>query len=321
MQPSARPPDVATHGRALAYVLLVGVSVVWGLHWVVAKVGLETMPPFQYGMLRILTGLAVLVGILAARRDLRVPSRADLPIVLSVGLGPIASGIALMNLALLVVPAGRSSILVYTMPIWVAVLGALFFGMRPGRLELGGVALGFLGIVLLLNPAVIDWSTEGEVAGVAMLLVNAVVWALAAIHIRRHTWHASPLELQPWQLLVAVVPLAVLALVFDAGASIDWTPQTVLVLLYSGPVATAFAYWASQSVTRSLGPLASTTGFLAVPVVGLLAGSVLLGESLGPVDAAGFALVLGGVAATSLGARRAAGASESAAEAESPVGA
>ena len=301
--------------------LLAGVSVVWGLHWVVAKVGLETMPPFQYGVLRVVTGLAVLVGILAARRDLRVPSRADLPIVLSVGLGPIASGIALMNLALLVVPAGRSSILVYTMPIWVAVLGVLFFHMRPTRPEVAGVALGIGGIVLLLNPAVIDWGVEGEAAGAAMLLVNAVVWALAAIHIRRHTWHATPLELQPWQLLVALVPLAILALVFDGGASIEWTPQTVLVLLYSGPVATAFAYWASQSVTRTLGPLASTTGFLAVPVVGLLAGSIVLGEALTPVDLAGFGLVLVGVAATSLGARRSAGTSEAVAEAESPVGA
>jgi len=151
--------------------------------------------------------------------------------------------------------------------------------------------------------------------------VNAVVWALAAIHIRRHTWHATPLELQPWQLLIALVPLAILALVFDGGKSIEWTPQTVLVLLYSGPVATAFAYWASQSVTRTLGPLASTTGFLAVPVVGLLAGSILLGEALTAVDIAGFGLVLIGVAATSLGARRSAGTSEAVAEAESPVGA
>ena len=296
-------------------------AVVWGLHWVVAKVGLETMPPFQYGVLRLATGLAVLVGILAARRDLHVPARADLPIVLTVGLGPIAAGIALMNLALQVVPAGRSSILVYTMPVWVAVLGVLFFRMRLSRPEVLGVVLGFAGIVLLLNPAAIDWGVQGEVAGVAMLLVNAVVWALATIHIRRHTWHATPLQLQPWQLVVALVPLAILAFVFDRGASIDWTPQTVLILLYSGPVATAFAYWASQSVTRSLGPLATTTGFLAVPMVGLLAGSILLGEALTPVDLAGFGLVLVGVTATSIGARRSAGTSEAAAEAESPVGA
>ena len=65
-------------------------------------------------------------------------------------------------------------------------------------------------------------------------------------------------------------------------------------------LATAFASWASQAITRSLGPQASATGFLAVPVVGLASGWLILGEQLGPVDVVAFGLVLAGVAATSL---------------------
>jgi drug/metabolite transporter (DMT)-like permease len=296
---------------------------VWGLHWVVAKIGLETIPPFTYAVLRVTTGLAVLLGILGARRDIRRPPRADIPIVLSVGLGPIALNIALMNLALQVVPAGRSSILNYTMPLWVAIFGVLFFRMRLARPEVVGLALGLAGIFVLLNPAVIDWGVPGALAGSAMLLASAMVWALATIHIRRHTWHASPLELQPWQLLVAVVPLGILALVFDAGKPIAWSPATVLAVLYSGPIATAFAYWGSQSVTRSLGPLAATTGFLAVPVVGYVASWLILGEPLTAADLAGFALILVGVAATSMAGRSSdAGARAAAvADAESPAGA
>ncbi len=312
------------HGRSVAYVLLAGVAVVWGVHWVVAKVGLETIPPFTYAVLRVATGLAVLLGILAARRDIRLPARADLPIVLSVGLGPIAMNIALMNLALQVVPAGRSSILNYTMPLWVAVFGVLFFRMRLARAEVVGLVLGLVGIAVLLNPAVIDWGVKGELAGSAMLVASAIIWALATIHIRRHTWHATPLELQPWELLVAIVPLAVLALLFEGGLSIAWTPTTVLAVLYSGPLATAFAYWASQSVTRSLGPLAATTGFLAVPVVGYLSGWLFLGEALTGADVAGFAFILVGVTATSLAGRARSPAEATiaaAADAESPAGA
>jgi hypothetical protein len=74
----------------------------------------------------------------------------------------------------------------------------------------------------------------------------------------------------------------------------------VAILLYSGVLATAFAAWATQSITRSLGAQASATGFLAIPVVGLVSGALILGEQLGPLDVAGFALVLGGVAAASL---------------------
>ena len=124
------------------------------------------------------------------------------------------------------------------------------------------------------------------------------------IHVRRHRWTQSPLDLQPWQLLVALVPIAIVALVAERGQGIIWGPVTILVLLYSGPLATAFATWASQSITRSLGPQASATGFLAVPVVGLLSGWLILGEALGPLDIVGFALVLGGVGITAMVPKR-----------------
>jgi drug/metabolite transporter (DMT)-like permease len=294
----------AVHSRKAALVLLALVSVVWGLHWVVVKIGLGYIPPLTYAVLRLATGLATALVILGSQRRLRLPPRSDVPIVLSVGLVQVAAGILIMNLALQVVPAGRSSVLVYTMPLWVAVLLALWFRIRPRPNELVGLALGIVGLVLLLNPAAIDWTAPGAMAGTTALLVNAVLWAAVTIHVRRHTWTATPLDLQPWQLLVALVPMIAVALLFERGQAIDWQPITVLVLLYSGPLATAFATWASQSITRSLGPQASATGFLAVPVVGLAAGWLILGEQLGPLDIAGFAFVLGGVAVTALVGRK-----------------
>lgn len=294
----AAVPEVHSHRAAIA--LLALLSLVWGVHWVVVKIGLDLMPPLTYAVLRLGTGLATVAALLAWRRRLRLPPRTELPIVLSVGLLQVAAGVLIMNLALQVVPAGRSSVLVYTMPLWVALLLAVAFGIRPRRNELAGLVLGLAGLALLLNPAVIDWGAPGELPGTLALLLNAALWAAATIHIRRHRWTVSPLDLQPWQLLAALVPLAVAALVLEPGAVVRWGPATLLVLLYSGPLATAFATWASQSVTRSLGSQASATGFLAVPVVGLASGWLVLGERLGVLDVAGFGLVLAGVAAASL---------------------
>jgi drug/metabolite transporter (DMT)-like permease len=271
---------------------------------VVVKIGLGYMPPFTYAALRVASGLATVVAILAWQRRLRLPPRSDVPMVVSLGLAQIAAGILIQNVALQVVPAGRSSVLLYTMPLWVAALLAILFRIRPRRNEAIGLVLGIGGLVLLLNPAQIDWSVPGDLAGTLALLVNAVLWAAVSIHIRRHRWTASPLDLQPWMLLVAFVPILVMALVLESGREVDWQLATVLVLLYSGPLATVFANWASQSITRSLGAQASATGFLAVPVVGLVSGWLVLGEQLGPVDVLAFTLVLGGVAAASLLPRR-----------------
>jgi drug/metabolite transporter (DMT)-like permease len=290
-----RTRSVTTPSPRVAVFLLVALAAVWGVHWVVAKRGLDYMPPFTYAALRVAAGLATVLAILGVRRRLARPPRHDLPVLVTVALGQVAAGTVLMNVALQVVPAGRSSILVFTMPIWVVVLQALAFRVRPLRAELAGLVLGLTGIVALVNPLGVDWGAPGEAAGAGLLVLSAVIWAATSIHVRRHRWASSPLALQPWQLLVAVVPLAVLALLVEPGAAVRWEPATVMILLYSGPLATAFAFWASQSITRSLGPLAATIGFLGVPVVGVAAGAILLGERLTPLDLGGFVLVAAGI--------------------------
>jgi drug/metabolite transporter (DMT)-like permease len=296
----ASAPGAAVHGRPGALVLLALLTLIWGFHWVVVKVGLEYLPPFTFGALRVGLALATLVALLGVQRRLRRPDPANRSIVLSVGLGQIGAGVALQVLALQVVDAGRSAVLLYTMPLWVAVLLAAVFAIRPRRSEVAGLVLGIGGLAALLNPAVVDWASTAELLGTLGLLLNSVIWAAVTIHVRRHRWTQSPLELQPWMLLAALAPLASLALALEPGAAVRWEPITFLVLLYSGPLATAFAFWASQSIVRSLGAQASATGFLATPVVGLASGALVLGESLSLVDIAGFGLILAGIGVTSL---------------------
>jgi len=294
------PAPSAVHGRPAALVLLALLALVWGVHWVVVKQGLHYLPPLTYGALRMLGGLLTMVVILGLQGRLRRPPRHDLPIVASVSLLQIAAGVLIMNFALQAVPAGRSSVLVYAMPLWVALLLWAFFRTPPRRTEAVGLVLGLGGILVLVNPTVINWGIPLELAGTLALVVNGILWAAVTIHIRRHTWLSAPLDLQPPMLLIATVPIVLAAVVLEQGRDIRWEPAAILALLYSGPLATAFANWASQSITRSLGPLASAMGFLATPVVGLVSGAVFLHESLGLIDLAGFALVLGGIAITSL---------------------
>jgi drug/metabolite transporter (DMT)-like permease len=298
--PALEREDAVVHSHAAALALLGLLTLIWGVHWAVVKTGLEYLPPLTYASLRVATGLATMIGLLAAQGRLRRPDRANLPIMASVGLGQIGAGVAIQVLALQVVPAGRSAVLLYTMPLWVAVLLALVFRARPSRPELIGLVLGLTGLVALLNPAVINWRSPAELVGTLGLLLNSVIWAGVTIHVRRHRWTQAPLDLQPWMLLLALVPLVILAILLEPGRAIRWEPVTIGILLYSGPLATAFAYWASQAITRSLGAQASGTGFLATPVVGLAAGGVLLGESLGIADVAGFVLILVGVGVTTL---------------------
>ena len=293
-------PEAVIHSRPAALVMLALLTLIWGVHWVVVKTGLQYMPPLTYASLRIGSGLVTMIGLLAVTGRLRRPDPVNLPIMVSVGLGQIGAGVAIQVLALQAVSAGRSAVLLYTMPLWVALLLAIVFRIRPRRNELVGLVLGIGGLAALLNPAVIDWRSGAELLGTFGLLLNAVIWGAVAIHVRRHRWTQSPLELQPWMLLIALVPLVVLTLLLESGRAIRWEPITVGILLYSGPLATALGFWASQAITRSLGAQASGTGFLATPVVGLASGALLLNESLGPADVVGFILILAGIGVTTL---------------------
>ena len=288
--------------RAVAkpYLLLAFLALIWGAHWPLAKIALRDLPPFTYGAMRAAIGLLAIAGVQAIRGQLHVPDRRDWPIIVSVGIGQMAGGIVLMNLALSQIAAGRSSILVYTMPLWVlAIQIAATRHLASGR-QLVGLIVGLVGIALLINPFAIDWNSPGEDVGSAELILSAIIWAVTTIHIRSHEWHSTPMELEAWQLLVAVVPLVVAAAIIDGGKPVDLNPVSVSLALYSGLLATAVGFWLSQSISRSLSPLSTTMGFLSVPLVGLLSAAALLGESLELIDFVGFAATFVGILVVSL---------------------
>jgi drug/metabolite transporter (DMT)-like permease len=286
-----------------AWLLLGGVILVWGLHWSIIKIGLERMPPMTYAMLRVLLGAIVLALLMRRRGRLALPDRRDLPVVLSYGLLAIGAATALMTLALMTAPAGRSSILMYTLPLWVVPLMAWLTASMPTRRELAGLALGLGGLVLLLNPVAMDWSAPGALAASAMLLIGAMVSAVALVHVRLHPWQGTPFDVQLWQLLVALVPLTVLAFLSEAPMSVSWDLRTVIMLLYSGVLATAFAYWANQSATIAVGPVVTSITYLGVPVVGVLGGALILGEAIPLTDLLGMVVIGAGISLVALARR------------------
>jgi drug/metabolite transporter (DMT)-like permease len=297
-----RPRELAQSRRA-AFLLLVLLVVIWGSHWTIVKIGLRDLPPFTYGAARLALAVAIVAGIQAARGALHRPPREDVPVILSDGVIQIGLAIALMNIALQFVPPGRSSVLSYTTPLWVALMLAIVWRQRPTLPELVGLALGLLGVCLLINPSAIDWGSPNVLAGTCLLLASAAGVALTFIHVRRHHWASRPIDVLPWQLLVALPMLAILAVVLEGGEPMHWQAQTALVLLFSAVLATAFAYWASQSITIALGPMVTSIGFLAAPVVALVVSAVATGERVTPMDVLGIIITIAGIAVVSLAPR------------------
>jgi drug/metabolite transporter (DMT)-like permease len=280
------------------------VIVLWGLNWPIMKLGLQDMPPMTFTAIRMVLGALCLFAVVAVRGQLKLPSRHDLPIVLSVGLLQMAAFMALISIALRFVPAGRSAILAYTTSLWVVPGAALFLGERLDGRRLTGFLLGMAGVAVMFNPAAFDWGDPKILLGNGMLMLAAMVWAAQIIQVRGHSWHASPLELAPWQFTVAALPLIPLAIFLEAGESIHWTGQLVAVLFYNAPIATAFCFWAVVTVNRALPAITTSLGTLGVPVMGVFASAVMLGEPVTLTNLAGLLLIGAALAWLALGERR-----------------
>jgi drug/metabolite transporter (DMT)-like permease len=289
--PRAEAPVV--RGRALVAVAVATVLVL-GLNWPIMTWGLESIDPLWLTTFRLVGAGVGLAVILAVRGTLRLPPSADLPVVVSVAVLRLALVYALVFSALLLVPPGRSSMLVHTTGLWVAPLGVWLLGeLLTGR-TVAGLVVGVVGIVLLMEP----WgarTSDGALTGYVMLLAAAVASAFANIHVRGHRWTATPLMLMPWQLIAAGLLTIPVALAVHGPPSLAWSTREVAVVAYQVVLASGFGVWGILTLGRSLPAATSGAVWMAVPAVGVASSVLLVGERLTVVALAGMLLVAAGV--------------------------
>jgi drug/metabolite transporter (DMT)-like permease len=291
-------------GQRQAFGQLALVVVLFGVAWPVMKVGLEDgATPLWFATARAGLSAAASFALVLALGRWRLPGRQDLPIILSVGIFQITCFFALSNLGLRFVSAGRSAVLAYTTSLWIVPLAALA-GERVGARRLIGVVVGLGGVAVLLDPLSQGLSRE-VLLGDGCLLLAALAWALAIVHARRHVWRLSPLQVLPWQMLLATILLGGLALAAEPGGGLPPRWPVALSLAYLGIIAGPIASSSAMSVARALPTVVSSIGFLGVPVVGIVLSTLWLGEPVSWPLATGALLVLLGLGLVALsGGRR-----------------
>jgi len=279
-----------------AWLQLATAVALFGLSWPVMKMTLAAGTPVWTAAARVSLSCLSSFVLLGGMRRLAWPTRADWPIILSVGILQLTCFFAFANLGMLVLPAGRSGVLAYTTMLWMVPF-SLIANERVGWRGIAGAVLGLVGIVVLVDPQRFDWSQKSILMGHAWLLAGGFAWALAIFHARHHHWRLTPLQVLPWQMAVATVCLWALALLFEPAGHLDFDKHALWWgLLYLGVLAGPTATWAAVSVARALPPITGSLGMLGVPLLGIVASVVLLSEPVTLSLALGTALVIAGIA-------------------------
>ena len=279
-----------TRTRELGVLALAILGPVWGYGWITSKIALEYSGALAFAAVRVpLSAACLFLALLVLRRPLGPP---PLVYTAAVGLLQTTAFVGLSTVALHDAGAGKVAVLTYTMPFWLLLLAWTFLGERLSGTQWAAAGLAFAGLVLVVSP----WRLEGLASGVLTVL-GGLSWAASAIVVkllqRRH--QVDVLSLTTWQMALGAVPLVVLALVFG-GAGVEWTAGFVFGLSYAVVLANAVAWFLWLYALHALPAGAAGLGTLSIPVVGVLAAWVQLGEVPTPAEGAGMALILAGLA-------------------------
>jgi drug/metabolite transporter (DMT)-like permease len=286
------------HGLShpVALLLFAIVVVSWGSNWPITKTLVQSVSPLWTSAIRSAIATVALLVLLAARGQLVLPRRGDIPVVLAVAVLHMGAFAALVAFGLQLLPAGRSIVLGYTTPLWVAPAAWLFLREPVTGSRLAGIGLGLVGLVAMFNPLAFDWNDRDALTGNGLILLAALCWAANIVYVRAHRWISTPFQMVFWQALIATAILSVLAWSIDGVPQVSWSPGLVTAFLYTGICGTALAHWAMVMVNRSLPAVTTSLGLLATPVVGVAISAIWLGEPVSNSLIFAMAMILAGIA-------------------------
>jgi drug/metabolite transporter (DMT)-like permease len=274
--------------------LLIILTVVWGLNWPVMKLGVTGMPPLLFRTLSMWLGLPVLALALVWLKVPFAMPRKHWPELLLLAATNMFIWHVCIILAIQSLSSGRAAILGYTMPIFSAILGAIFFASVMTKRNWLGVAAAALGVALLLWHEMMGLS--GKPLGVALALTAAATWALGTQLLRRTKIDTPTLTISFWMTVLACVVMSALTVTFEREAWVMPSQSSWFAIVYNAVLVFGFAHAAWFYLARTLPPVASTLSVMFIPILGVFVGAYWLGEVLHWQDWAAVALMVMAIA-------------------------
>ncbi len=284
--PSPRDTAEVTGTARMLVVLL---AFAWGLNWISVSIGLRGAPPWTLRFLG--AGLGALTLIVAATlsgHTLRVPRGERVHVMvagfLNVALFQILSTFAQLNGA-----TSRVIILAYSMPIWTTIMGRLLLGERLTTMRQIAIALCIVGLAILVWPLF----AHGIPITVVLGLACAWCWCGATVYLKWVKATVPPLANAAWQLVFGFLFIAGGTFIFEGVPHLNGISRdTWLAILFMGVIGTGLAHFLWWSVAARLPAITASIGALLVPVIGVVASTIVLHERPTVNDIVGFALIV-----------------------------
>lgn len=287
-------PTATNNARCAGFALLAVTVIGWALNWAFIKLLLREWPPlFSRGVSGV--AAAILLACLAGARgeSLKVPRGAWGGLAVA-SFTNVFAWMGFGTAAMVDLSISEGTLLVYTMPIWAMLFAWPMLGARPHLREIVALALGLTGIAVLFAGHQVA-PGAGKLTGIALALSAAILFALGSVR-TREPLPIAPIAQVAWQVGLGCAPMILFGLMFEQPELANLTSSGAAVLIYMtlGPMGLCYLTW--FAALQRLSASTAAMGTLIVPIIGVIAAAILLGEPLGLRELVAATLTLGGVA-------------------------
>ncbi|MDE1182176.1 DMT family transporter [Paraburkholderia sp.] len=274
-------------------VFLLVTAIGWALNWPAMKILLREWPPlFSRGVAGVAAAVLLMIVALCVGERPRVPAHL-MPRMMLASATNVFAWMGFSTLSMKWLSVSEGALLVYTMPIWAMLLAWPVLSRRPSPGGFIALFLGLAGVVVLLSGQGFAFDA-GKLAGILFALSAAVLFALGTV-ITRTPIPVPPITLVAWQVGLGCAPMVVLGWLIEHPALSALKFDGWAVLIYMTLVPMGVCYLAWFATLRYLPAEVASIGMLMVPIMGIVAAALALGEPLGIKEVVAMALTLSGV--------------------------
>ena len=280
------PRRIAIHSRRGAYIALFILTVLWGMNWMAMKFGLRYAHAAVYNVDRVLVAVAFLFAVMRWEGRPFWP-RSWIAVIVT-GFFQTTINFSATTMALEGGGAGRTSVLVFTMPFWTMLIAWPVLHERVRGTQWLAVAFALAGLVIVVEP----WHWDGELAPKLWATLSGFGWAAGTVATKyyQRRYQLDMLNLITWQMAAGVIPLVLIPLVFSMPGA-QWNVVYVSAVIYAGVIATAIGFILWTAVLGVLPAGTASLNIFAIPVIAIVSSMLVFGERITATEWIGIASI------------------------------
>jgi drug/metabolite transporter (DMT)-like permease len=288
---------MASNSSRVDWLIFIALGFIWGSSYLFIKVGVENgLTPFTLVMFRLAIGSLLLGTVVMLARESLPRSPRTYGHLVVMGAINIAIPFALITFAEQSVDSAVASVINSAVPLFVIVIAALALpGERVTVTRLAGLLIGFVGVAILVGFDVGDLTSSNSI-GELFLLASTVSYAVGNVYAKKFIHGLRPMIPAFFQVTIGLVFTTILAFTFERPLETQFTPSTLLAVVWLGLLGSGVAYLAYFHILGAFGATRTSLVAYLLPINGIALGFIVLREPVDITMLLGTALIIGGIA-------------------------